>query len=148
MKKILILMMILMLCMSAASCGSKDSAGNEGPSDGAGESMGEGAPEGAPEGSAEYAGTTGFLMPDCVCSAASTSSEAIDHELYDAWYVIRYEKSDTCTDAYFEYEEYLKENFTAAGEQKYSDSDGNVLLLAARMSDVEAYFGFGITYAK
>lgn len=144
MGRILIFMMILMLCLTAASCGSKDGQGKEGLPGGTGEST----DEGAPEASAEYIGDTGFLMPDSVCSVKSTSSEALDHELYDKWYVIRYEDSGTCTDMYFEYEEYLNANFTSAGEQKYADSDGNILLLAARMSDVEEYFGFGITCAK
>ena len=144
MRRILIFMMILMLCLSAASCGSKEGQGKEGLPEGTGEST----DEVAPEASAEYIGSTGFLMPDSVCSVKSASSEALDHELYDEWYVIRYEDSGTCTDMYFEYEEYLNANFTSAGEQKYADSDGNILLLAARMSDMEEYFGFGITRAK
>ena len=148
MKKVLIIMMILILFLSAAGCGSEGRGGNEGTPEGAGENSGEAAAQGAGEDASEYVEGTGFLMPDCVCGVDSTSSEGIGHEMYDVWYVIRYDDPDTCTDAYLEYEEYLGENFTRSGEQEYTDSQGNTLLLAARMTDMYEYFGFGITYAQ
>ena len=148
MKKILIIMMVLLLCLAAASCGSKAGGGNEGTPEGASENEGEGSAEGESGDAGEYIEGTEFLMPDCVCGAVSTSAEGMDHEMYDVWYVIRYADSGTCTDAYLEYEEYLNGNFTRSGEQEYTDGTGNTLLLAARMTDMYEYFGFGITYAR